>query len=170
MSIDWINQADPDEAADWFDRTCHAQRWVQAMVAARPYVGADALLKQAEQSWQDLQKPDFLQAFAAHPKIGDINSLQTKYAATRTTARDEQRGVDQASRETLQALQQANAAYEARFGYIFIIFASGKSADEMLSLLHQRLTHDPETEINIAAAEQYKITRLRLINQLQALV
>jgi 2-oxo-4-hydroxy-4-carboxy-5-ureidoimidazoline decarboxylase len=103
-----------------------------------------------------------LEAFEQHPKIGDINSLKKQYANTVAWASNEQAGVDAASDEVLQALAKGNDDYERKFGYIFIVCATGKSAGEMLELLQSRLTNDPESEIKIGAEEQNKITKLRL--------
>jgi OHCU decarboxylase len=103
-----------------------------------------------------------LAAFAAHPRIGDVDSLRTKFAHTKTWASGEQAGVDAASEDTLIRLADGNDAYFDRFGYIFIVCATGKSADQMLALLEARLPNDAVTELPIAAAEQRKITQLRL--------
>ena len=141
---------------------CASQRWVETMERSRPYTSQDALLAQAERVWQRLEVDDYLQAFAAHPKIGDPESLAKKYAASHHLAKGEQSQVTTASDRTLAKLAQFNEEYFKRYGFIFIVFATGKSADEMLQLLVQRIDNPREQEITNAASEQLKITRLRL--------
>jgi 2-oxo-4-hydroxy-4-carboxy-5-ureidoimidazoline decarboxylase len=103
-----------------------------------------------------------LEAFTHHPKIGDAKSLAEKFATTKEWASNEQSGVNEASILTLNKLAEGNKAYEEKFGYIFIVCATGKSASEMLSLLESRITNTPEVEIEIAMREQNKITHLRI--------
>ena len=121
------------------------------------------ILLESEHAFAGLAERDWLEAFAHHPKIGDLDSLESKFRATADLASNEQRGVRAASTPTLEQLRSANLEYERRFGYIFIVCATGKSAPEMLQLLRERLTNDAETELRQAAAEQSKITRLRLV-------
>lgn len=160
--IEHINRLSADDARAAFTRCCAATRWVETMAQGRPYESEDALLKAADTCWWSLGRDDWLEALAAHPKIGDIESLRSKYAATKTWAADEQSGVDTAAEATIQALAAANQQYEQKFGYIFVVCATGKSADEMLSILRRRCGNEPATEIRQAATEQLKITRLRL--------
>lgn len=101
-------------------------------------------------------------SLAAHPKIGEVESLRAKFGNTPSWASGEQAGLAGAAETTLLRLAQLNREYEAKFGYIFIVCATGKSADEMLAILESRLPHDPQTELHLAAAEQLKITQLRL--------
>ena len=162
MTLDELNSLDIDGARDFFRQCCTSTHWLESMVNNRPYSNQDELLSTADKSWSTCAEKDFLQAFEGHPKIGDVNSLKAKYASTRDMAGHEQSGASTASDETLKALADGNTAYETRFGYIFIVCATGKSADEMLSLLNERLDNQPENELKIAAAEQHKITRLRL--------
>ncbi len=105
---------------------------------------------------------DWLEAFAAHPRIGDVDALRAKFAATAAWASGEQAGVAGASESTLRALAEGNRDYEAKFGHIFIVCATGKTADEMLGLLRERLANEPDAELAVAAAEQAKITAIRL--------
>ncbi len=109
-----------------------------------------------------LAPADWLEAFAAHPKIGDRDALRAKFAATAAWSAIEQAGVDGAPEEVLDALADANDRYHERFGYIFIVCATGKTAEEMLALIRERLSNDPEVELRTAAAEQAKIARIRL--------
>ena len=132
------------------------------MLARRPFDSQERLLATARDEWFALGPDDWREAFAHHPKIGDRASARNQFAATRHLSEREQAGVTGASDQALERLARANREYEDRFGYIFIVCATGKSADEMLALLHQRLQNDPVTEIHIAAEEHAKITALRL--------
>jgi 2-oxo-4-hydroxy-4-carboxy-5-ureidoimidazoline decarboxylase len=159
-----LNALDGSAAADALRRCCGAERWVSAMLAARPYVSTAQLEQQAEQCWQALGAQDYLEAFTHHPQIGeDLAVLRQRFARTEALSSSEQAGVSGADEATLRALRDGNQAYRERFGYIFIVCATGKSAEQMLALLRERLHHAPEQELAIAAAEQAKITRLRLL-------
>lgn len=127
-----------------------------------PADSMEGLLDQAEEIWYECSEDDWKEAFAHHPEIGDVESLTKKFASTAQWASGEQSGVNAATTETITALAEGNRLYEEKFGYIFIVCATGKSAEEMLALLQHRLKNDPEKEIRIAAAEQNKITKLRL--------
>ncbi len=107
-------------------------------------------------------RADWLEAFGAHPKIGDLDALRAKFAATAAWTAHEQAGAHGAPDDLLRELAEENCRYEARFGYIFIVCATGKTAGEMLTVLKARLTNYPAEEIKIAAGEQAKITRIRL--------
>ena len=158
----FLNQLDEEAARDALTRCCGATRWVQQMLDARPFDSHYALMEEAEEIWWSLAEADWREAFAHHPKIGDIDSLRAKYASTQAWASGEQAGVEGASEAVIEGLAAGNAQYEAKFGYIFIVCATGKSAAEMLKNLQARLPNDPAREIHIAATEQLKITKLRL--------
>jgi 2-oxo-4-hydroxy-4-carboxy-5-ureidoimidazoline decarboxylase len=159
----WLNALAPGEAGLVLERCCGAARWVEGMVQLRPFASAGELLDRAATVWQGLQGSDFLEAFSHHPEIGaNLDDLRRKFAATAPLALGEQAGAINASEATLQALRSQNQAYRARFGYSFIVCATGKTASEMLELLEARLHNAPEVELGVAAAEQAKITRLRL--------
>jgi OHCU decarboxylase len=132
---------------------CGSKRWARRMARARPFPGEDELFANADRIWRELSEDDWLEAFAAHPRIGARASGQ---------AAAEQAGARGASAETLAALTRANREYEERFGHIFIVCASGRSAEEMLDLCRRRLHNEPREELQAAAEEQRKITRLRL--------
>lgn len=129
------------------------------MAEARPFSAEKELFADADRIWAELSEEDWLEAFAAHPRIGARASGQ---------AAAEQAGARGASPETLTALARANREYEERFGYIFIVCASGRSAEEMLDLCRRRLHNAPAEELKVAAEEQRKITRLRLEKMLAA--
>jgi 2-oxo-4-hydroxy-4-carboxy-5-ureidoimidazoline decarboxylase len=120
------------------------------------------LFIQAEQIWSECDQSDWREAFSQHPKIGDMESLREKFASTADWASGEQSAVQSASPEVIAALAEGNRTYEEKFGYIFIVCATGKTAEEILVLLRSRLPNRPEVEIQIAAQEQLKITKLRL--------
>lgn len=165
MSVEGINQAGPAQAAHMFLQCCTAERWIDLMVGSRPYASAAQLREQADAHWAKMEEGDLLQAFDGHPKIGDVGSLKAKYANTKELAAGEQSGVNAASDTLIQRLADGNAAYQSRFGFIFIVCATGKSAGQMTDLLEARLANDRATELVNAAEQQRKILHIRL-NQL----
>jgi 2-oxo-4-hydroxy-4-carboxy-5-ureidoimidazoline decarboxylase len=144
-------------------RCCGASRWTEGMLVHRPF-GDDATLHAtAQRVWATMDRVDILQAFEHHPRIGaDMDALRQKFSRTADLSAREQAGAMHASEAELSRLRDGNLAYEARFGHIFIVCATGKTAAQMAELLDARIGNDPETELRIAAAEQAKITRLRL--------
>jgi len=132
------------------------------MTKARPFARVDQLLTKADSLWWSLSDEDWLEAFRAHPKIGERKAATNQSEQAQKWSAQEQADTHGAAAETKAALAEGNRHYEDRFGFIFIICASGKSAEEMLASLNYRLQNDPETELVIAAEEQRKITRLRL--------
>lgn len=171
MRIAKLNQMLTDQLTTAFTQCCVAQRWVSQMVQSVPFVSETQLFETADTIWAALGEADYLEAFEGHPKIGDVSSLKQKYANTKALASGEQFSVNQASDEVLQRLAAGNHAYEAKFGFIFIVCATGKSAAEMLALLEARLPHERAIEVQNAAEEQRKITRIRLeklLNSLEA--
>jgi 2-oxo-4-hydroxy-4-carboxy-5-ureidoimidazoline decarboxylase len=153
----YLNALSAEQAALALTRCCGATRWVEQLNALRPFASSDALFAAAEQVWNALSVEDHLQAFAHHPRIGE-----RKLAPEATLSRREQSGVTQAGEPLLAALHEGNRAYEERFGFVFLVCATGKSAAEMLALLQERLANDRSAELRNAAAEHAKITRLRL--------
>jgi 2-oxo-4-hydroxy-4-carboxy-5-ureidoimidazoline decarboxylase len=133
------------------------------MLARRPFSSLAALERDAEDVWARLAPEDYLEAFAHHPAIGaDDAELRARAGDAASWSKQEQAGVAAADAKTRRALRAHNRAYRDRFGFVFLVCASGKSAAEMLTLLEERLKNDRLTEIGVAAAEQAKITRLRL--------
>jgi 2-oxo-4-hydroxy-4-carboxy-5-ureidoimidazoline decarboxylase len=162
INLNALNSWNEAEARAAFLRCCGSTRWADHMAARRPFPSEVELFAAAEDVWRGLTREDWLQAFAAHPRIGDVDSLRKKFAAIAAWSAQEQAGMVGAADEVLLALAEGNHAYVAKFGYIFIVCATGKTAEEMLTLLRQRLGNTPEEELLHAAAEQEKITRLRL--------
>ena len=161
MRLEELNALDDAAAAGAFLRCCGSSRWAAAMTAARPFADAGAMRETADVIWLALDMPDWLEAFAVHPKIGAGRAGGSGWSD------EEQAGVAPAAGETLLRLADANREYEARFGYIFIVCATGRTAAEMLALLERRLRHDADEELPVAAEEQRKITQLRLAKLLQ---
>lgn len=162
MNVDAINAMPPDVLRPAFARCCESRRWIESMIADMPFASADQLFAVAERHWRSLSNADWLEAFAGHPRIGDLESIRKRFGATADLCHGEQAGVSDAGESVIRALADGNREYEERFGYIFIVCASGKSAAEMLAILRSRLDNDSERELAIAADEQWKITRLRL--------
>jgi 2-oxo-4-hydroxy-4-carboxy-5-ureidoimidazoline decarboxylase len=152
----WIDGAPAAEAAATLQACCASAAWVARMMARRPFGDLPRLLAAAREEWFALTPEQWKDAFAHHPRIGDRSALRKKFSGR------EQAGVREAGDGVIEALAAANQEYERRFGYIFIVCASGKSADEMLALLRERLGHDADEELAIAAEEHAKITELRL--------
>ncbi len=162
MTLDEFNSLPDEKVAAELERCCGSQRWINGMKTILPFDSVSSVYKHADEVWRALSQEDWKEAFVHHPKIGDIENVRTKFASPSAWAVGEQQGVENASDETLRRLADGNLKYEKKFGYIFIVCATGKSADEMLSVLNNRLSNSVDDEIYIAADEQRKITRIRL--------
>jgi OHCU decarboxylase len=160
MRIDDLNSVDEGTALQALLRCCGSSLWAQQMVQSRPFATLSAAGAAADAVWSGLSARDWLEAFTAHPEIGSG-------AGGTAWSDQEQAGVAGADGQTRRRLAEANREYRSRFGYIFIVCATGKTADEMLGLLEARLRHDPEQEMRVAAEEQRKITQLRLAKLLE---
>ena len=167
-SLEKLNNAPSETAEARFLDCCGSRRWAREMTAARPFAEPGALFEQAKQIWLSLDARDWLEAFAAHPKIGSRQSAPKQQIQSAEWSRGEQASVESAGSSVLDALAEANRLYEEKFGYIFIVCATGKSAEEMLDLCRRRLANNPDAEIRIAADEQQKITEIRLKKLLEA--
>jgi OHCU decarboxylase len=132
------------------------------MLAMRPFPDLGTVLDTADKVWTRLEREDWLEAFRRHPAIGEKQAKAKQSAAARRWSAGEQSAAQKAPPEELEALATANREYQTKFGYVFLICATGKSSDEILKNLHERMSNDPEAELRIAAEEQRKITRLRL--------
>jgi len=162
MTLHELNTLPKQQLIEELTKCCGSSAWVNKMLPFFPADDLVELLEDAEEQWFKCSEEDWKEAFAQHPKIGDIDSLNKKFSSTAHWASGEQIGVGNASPETIKALAAENKRYEEKFGYIFIVCATGKPADEMLAMLQTRLQNSPEVEIEIAADEQNKITKLRL--------
>ena len=167
MTLDQLNRLSEADASAAFTQCCACTRWVERMEIGRPYESLTELLEISERIWEECDVDDYLEAFQGHPLIGDVESLAKKYGNTDPGsspgwARNEQKGMDSADPVVIQSLADGNKSYEEKFGHIFIVCATGKSAAEMLALLEARMPNDPKIEVMVAADEQNKITRIRL--------
>ncbi len=162
MSLEQLNKSDPAVASELLRQCCSSDSWIQRLVDARPFASTVALSTAANEAWLNLAEEDYLQAFEGHPKIGDVGTLKARYANTKQLAAGEQASVESASDDLIEALAGANTQYEEKFGFIFIVCATGKSAQQMLNLLLARLPNSRDEELANAAEEQRKIFQLRL--------
>ncbi len=162
MTLHELNTLPREQLVSELTKCCGSPAWVNKMLPFFPADDLVELLEDAEEQWFKCSEEDWKHAFAQHPKIGDIDSLKKKFASTAQLASAEQSAVNSASQNTIEALAEANKKYEDKFGYIFIVCATGRSAEEMLEILESRLSNNPKEEIEIAADEQNKITKLRL--------
>ena len=157
MDLAEHNRLSDAEATRVLTSVCAAPRWVHEMVAGRPYVTADDMLRTADHVLATLSVTDLDAALAGHPEIG-----AAPQGAAGEASRREQSGVDANDAALAEALASGNRAYEEKFGRIYLVCASGRSGPELLKILRGRLGNDPETELAVTRAELGKINRLRL--------
>jgi OHCU decarboxylase len=151
-----LNRLPRDEAQQRLYSCFASRRWAAHVADGRPYANLEALLDAAEQAWSELEPADWAEALAGHPRIGE------RGGSSPVASEREQRGVRVAAATTLDQLAAENRRYEDRFGHVFLIAAAGKSAEEILAALRERMENDPVTESRVAASEHRKIGRLRL--------
>lgn len=162
-TITQFNQLPKEKAKEELFKCCGSTLWAKQLMEYFPFESEALLYHHLKDIWYSkCSEADYLEAFTHHPKIGDIESLKQKFAATKDWAGKEQAGLANANLDTLEALAKYNEDYFKKFGYIFIVCATGKSADEMLQLIQERIHHQPKEELNIAMGEQHKITLIRL--------
>ncbi|HYE75363.1 MAG TPA: 2-oxo-4-hydroxy-4-carboxy-5-ureidoimidazoline decarboxylase, partial [Blastocatellia bacterium] len=147
LSLEELSSAPREKAFDALLSCCGSTKWAMMMVEARPFANLESLHEIAEKIWWQLRPGDWLEAFASHPKIGEHKAEHQASEQSLRWSASEQAGVSSAAQEILSALAEANQAYQERFGYIFIVCATGKSSEEMLELCQERLMNDHETEI-----------------------
>lgn len=162
VSLADLNAMSEPQAKKLLAECCGASRWVSRMLARRPFKSRAAVLATADEIWRSLDSADWREAFSHHPRIGERKSATPHTARGSAWAAREQSGVEGADDDLRADLAAANREYEQRFGYIYIVFATGKSAEGMLALARKRLRNDTDVELRVAAEEQRKITRLRL--------
>jgi OHCU decarboxylase len=148
----WFNELKKKEAIGALLLVCHSRKWATQVAAGRPYDDVDSLLVAADEIWMALD-PD---ALDAHPRIGERGGKSAEFS------KQEQAGVGDAGQDVQAAIAAGNAEYEERFGHVFLISAAGRSAEEILAALTDRLDNDPDTELRVAAEEHRRITRLRI--------
>ena len=160
--LERINLLPAGEAEKELLKCCGSRKWARRVTAERPFENRDELLGTADHVWWSLEPRDWLDAFHSHPKIGEKKAASAVAVEAQRWSEDEQSGTRNSAAETMDALAKLNRAYEEKFGYIFIVCASGKSSEEMLAILRARLQNPADQEMRNAAAEQGKITELRL--------
>jgi OHCU decarboxylase len=161
-NIDRLNLLPATEAEGELLKCCGSKEWARGVTANRPFESLDDLIAKADRIWWALEPADWLEAFQSHPKIGEKKAAAKTAARSQQWSEDEQSGISNSAQQTIEALAELNRIYEEKFGYIFIVCASGKSSEEMLAILRRRLENDPDKELRIAAGEQAEITQLRL--------
>lgn len=165
MTLTEFNDLPAADAIAALYSCCHCQSWAKHVAERRPFVTLEKLLTTANCFWNGVEEPEILEAFSGHARIGDIELLRSRYAG-RTT--QEQGQVLKASEEVIQSLYRLNKEYEEKNGFIFIVCASGKSADDMLRLLQTRIDNPRAQELQNGAREQGEITRLRIAKLIDA--
>lgn len=159
MTLDGFNVASAEAAAAQLLTACGSHRWAETLAANRPYDSPEALIQDAEAVWFALDEADWLEAFACHPRIGEKKAPTSEYLAH---SESEQAAAQQSLDEVAEALLAGNREYEAKFGFLYIVFASGRTAPELLAVLQSRLINSREEELHEAARQQLRITNLRL--------
>jgi 2-oxo-4-hydroxy-4-carboxy-5-ureidoimidazoline decarboxylase len=162
MTLQEFNQLSETEAARHLFNCCGSTTWVRNMMQHFPFGTFGMFKVKADEAWAKTKEEDWREAFTHHPRIGDLNSLKEKFASTQHWASGEQGKVGESVQEVLLELQMMNDLYLKKFRYIFIICATGKTAEEMLQALKQRINNTPDQEIYLAAEEQRKIMHLRI--------
>lgn len=162
MTIAEFDHLPLDQKKEMLFKCCGSKAWVKGMLGIFPVQDLIDLFENAEEQWYDCNPADWLEAFDHHPKIGDLSAIQKKFSKTAIYTAEEQSGVDDTPQDILEELIKYNEEYEENFGYIFIVYATGKSAEEMLAILKSRINNDPHEELLIAAGEQDRITKNRL--------
>ncbi len=161
-ALERFNRLSPADTRKALLACCGAKKWVEQMVQQKPFPDLAYVLDTADKTWAALDRKDWLEAFRHHPPIGEKRAQQPQSETARRWSAAEQSAAQQGSPEKLAALAAANAAYHAKFGHVFLICASGKTSEDILGNLQQRMKNDPQTELSLAAEEHRKITRLRL--------
>jgi len=157
--LDAFNTAAPEAAASQLLSACGSHRWAKTLAANRPYDTPKSLIQDAETLWFSLDEEDWLEAFACHPRIGEKKAPATSYLAH---SESEQSAAQQTLDAVADALLEGNRGYEEKFGFRYIVFASGRTAPELLTVLQSRLNNSREEELHEAARQQLSIANLRL--------
>lgn len=162
ITVDALNAMTSGEAGKNLEACCGSSRWVKEMVALRPFHSFDAITHAADDVWASCSEKDWLEAFDHHPRIGGTKSAATQSESAKEWSSGEQAGMKSATTKIQNDLAAVNAAYERKFGHIYIVCAAGRNAEEMLDMAKARMTNDVATELKVAAEEQRKIMQLRL--------
>lgn len=151
-----LNSMSRPELTDTLLLACQSRRWAERVGAARPFTNEQHLLHEADRVWQELDPADWLEALHGHPRIGEDGGSSQEFSTA------EQAGMADADQSVRAAIAEGNRVYEARFGHVFLISAAGRSPQDILANLQARLNNDATLEVQIAAQEHRRITRLRL--------
>lgn len=162
ITVNELDEMPESYAAETLADCCGSSKWVSEMIAARPFGSIEAVLSAADRIWSSLSASDWVEAFEHHPRIGERMSAVARGERGAEWSSREQAGVETAGYDVRQALAAVNQEYERRFGYIYIVCATGKTPEEMLALAQKRLRNAAAVEVRVAAEEQRKITRMRL--------
>jgi 2-oxo-4-hydroxy-4-carboxy-5-ureidoimidazoline decarboxylase len=162
MTVHELNILPAPQRSEELAKCCGSTAWVNKMMGLFPFEDMVEILESAEEQWFLCSEADWREAFSHHPKIGEKSSIDKNSTSAAKWEKDEQAGMESASQKVADSIREANELYEKKFGYIFIVCASGMSADEMLATVQVRLNNSPEVEIEVAADEQNKITKLRI--------
>jgi OHCU decarboxylase len=162
LTLTQLNALPPPEAAEQLRACCGSSRWVEAMLARRPFASVEQLFAAAEAAWRTTGPEDWDEAFAHHPRIGERQAAAPVSATAQAWSAGEQGTAASSGATARAALAEANTAYEQRFGRIYLVCAAGRTAEELLADISARMRNDPERERAVAVEEQRKITRLRL--------
>jgi OHCU decarboxylase len=162
QGLDTLNSLAPGDAVAEFLKCCGSARWAERMAAERPFEVVAELLESTDRIWWELEPQDWLEAFNHHPKIGEKRAAAAQSTDAARWSEQEQSGTRGTGEELMAELGALNRAYEERFGFIFIVCAAGKTTEEMIALLRERLHNDTDAELRVAAEEQRRITHLRL--------
>lgn len=141
---------------------CGSTAWVGYVAEQAPFADVSALHAAADAAFDELSEEDWLEAFAHHPRIGDVSALRERFAASGALSEREQAGIDGAADDVVTQLAAGNEAYEQRFGFVFLVRAAGRSAQDMLAMQQERLGNERSVELRIAAQQQREITHLRI--------
>ena len=168
-TIDRINSLPSGQAEAEFLKCCGSRRWAAKMTAERPFENVEEMVTAADRIWWALESADWLEAFDSHPRIGEKKPAAPVARESLSWSETEQAGTRDSTQKTMEELAELNRKYQEKFGFIYIVCATGKSAEEMLAILRDRLNNNAAVELRNAASEQAKITTLRL-NKLLAAV
>jgi 2-oxo-4-hydroxy-4-carboxy-5-ureidoimidazoline decarboxylase len=156
------NSASEREAINEIFSCCGSLAWAKQLVGRRPIKDEPSLIVASDEIWNHLKPQDWMEAFSKHPRIGERKAPPVASSQSAAWSAQEQRSAADANEAVKENLAAANHEYEQRFDRVFIVCATGKSADEMLAIMRRRMSNDEATELRETAEEQRKITNLRL--------
>ncbi|MCG8460163.1 MAG: 2-oxo-4-hydroxy-4-carboxy-5-ureidoimidazoline decarboxylase [Holophagales bacterium] len=169
--VEWLDSRSRSRVGELVAPCCGSRRFREGLLDTRPWITVDGLLRSLEIAFDALARDDWLEAFAAHPRVGDRRALRSRFGPRAGAwSQGEQEGMDGASEGLLVRLEEGNRRYEEKFGHVFLICATGLDAERMLHFLERRLPNDAETELGVAAAEERRIVRIRMEKLLDQLV